>query len=122
MIPTPEQLRAWQEAEEKATPGPWSQEVWVNNDEGGWAARGPWHKHNDLDEDHPYYDDDIPGDPRHEKAEKDATFIAIARTAVPALIAAVGQLQRIIAENALEHDADCICEMCEVARKAGAKP
>lgn len=56
-----------------ATEGPWAEVVWYGTDEGGWAAVGPHHT-GGSDE----CDDDASDN--HERAKRDAAFIAECRT------------------------------------------
>lgn len=86
MIPK-EQLAAWRAVTDAATEGPWEPAVWIETDGNEWRATGPGH--DDRSHDH----DSEPGCPDEQAAQCDATFIATARTAVPALLDEVERLR-----------------------------
>ena len=79
--PTADELAAWQAACDAATPGPWSESfpghsVLVNQSGGRHIATLHWNEPSLL----------------HKLAESDAIFIALARTALPRLLARVAAL------------------------------
>jgi hypothetical protein len=92
-------LQQWSELSEKATPGPWVgpriTDAWPPGYIGIY----------DTDEDEPYCVVALAGhltDVDVEQAQLDAKFIAIARSAVPALIAEVKKLRKLVDPDA-EH-------------------
>lgn len=78
------------ELSEKATAGPWTAEIWMNFDEGGYAAIGPHHKQEEDD------DDCEPSSACGNKAKQDADFIAFTRNHAPQLaLTVLTQAERI---------------------------
>ena len=89
-------VAALQARAEAATPGPWEETVWVNEHEGGNAAVGPFHPCGaDGDEG--------PGGESWTASERDAAFIAAARTDVPVLLDALAEAER--ERDMAQHDA-----------------
>ncbi len=68
---------------ERATPGPWTPNVWIETDGNEWRATGPAHD----DESHDHGSE--PGCPDEQAAQRDAAWIAAARSREPQLAAAV---------------------------------
>lgn len=60
-----------------ATPGPWSPSVWIETDGNEWRATGPCHEENAHEH------GSEPGRPDEQAAQRDAAFIARARTLLP---------------------------------------
>lgn len=98
---TDEELDELLRLHEAATPGPWEAAEWFGTIDGGWAAIGPHHQESDGE-------DDAPDSECHERAKRDAALIAAYRTAVPALVERVRELEadlgRAIKTADLEYD------------------
>lgn len=99
---TPERLQELKELCEKASPGPWDDEI-SSTDCGSFEySTGPWHDQRGGDTDF---------------AKRDAVFIATARTALPELIAEVDNLQHYIhrlIENEMTHTGLILEQMDEI--------
>ena len=78
----------------KATPGPWSPNVWIQTDGNEWRATGPGHD----DEDENAYCGSEPGGPDEQAAQRDAELIAAAPTAITALLDECDRLTKLCEE------------------------
>lgn len=89
---TPTEIKAAREAIAKATPGPWTADVWIETDGNGWRATGPHHE--DQSHDH----GSEPGCPDEQAAQTDAAFIALARQALPDALEEIERLRALVEE------------------------
>jgi hypothetical protein len=70
-----------------ATEGPWYRDIHYH---GSYFARGPWHGEADG----------------MEPSKRDAAFIASARTAMPALVECLGEMEKLADHLESKHDAE----------------
>lgn len=96
------------EALKAATPGPWKQRSWANN-EGGFAAVGPYHDtEGDSDDSHCLDYGCEPGCPHDMKAQNDAALIVLLVNNAAAL---VERVERAKAEvERLQGGLCCYCD------------
>jgi hypothetical protein len=96
---TKEQLKAWRDAAEKATAGPWE----VDGD--GRDICGFTGRLGAANGQPPYEITENNGFMRNDMAD-DARFIAISREAVPALVAEVERLRAVLRDFVANYDCD----------------
>ncbi len=94
---TPAEIARLREVIAAATPGPWAPHTWYGTDEGGWVAVGPHHLKSEGEE----WDD--PDSACHERAKRDAEFIALARNHWDELLAEIERLRSAIGTMAADH-------------------
>lgn len=100
---------------DEATPATdWSSGVWYGSEEGGWAAIGPHHENDDQGR-----KTDEPGSEANLRAERDAAFIAAARTALPVALDEVERLRKLLDRACANLDAEGLDDLAhELIRDA----
>lgn len=100
-----------------ATPGPWHPSVWIETDGNEWRATGPGHEENAHD-----YGSE-PGCPDEQAAQRDAAFIAAARTLLPAALRELKAAREQIATDTssdafdtLSFERDVAVQACDAAQ------